>query len=100
MLNVVESDLKGNSKLSLIFMLMPFEKDLTNIYEQYIKEPLISKGYNVKRADDFYRSTDILADILNSISDADIIIAAIGKPHFVTADMVKDGAIDGEGCFW
>ncbi|MFA6922656.1 MAG: bifunctional methylenetetrahydrofolate dehydrogenase/methenyltetrahydrofolate cyclohydrolase FolD [Bacteroidales bacterium] len=24
---------------------------------------------------------------------ADIIIAAIGKPHFVTADMVKDGAI-------
>ena len=72
---MVESDLKGNSKLSLIFMLMPFEKDLTNIYEQYIKEPLISKGYNVKRADDFYRSTDILADILNSISDADIIIA-------------------------
>ena len=27
------------------------------------------------------------------VSQADIIIAAIGSPHFVTADMVKDGAV-------
>ena len=26
-------------------------------------------------------------------SEADIIIAAIGKPNFVTADMVKEGAV-------
>lgn len=26
-------------------------------------------------------------------SEADILVAAIGKPHFVTADMVKDGAV-------
>lgn len=32
-------------------------------------------------------------DLKNLLLDADIIIAAIGKPHFVTADMVKDGAI-------
>jgi len=25
--------------------------------------------------------------------EADIIIAAIGKPHFITADMVKDGVV-------
>ena len=25
--------------------------------------------------------------------EADILIAAIGRPHFVTADMVKDGAV-------
>lgn len=31
-----------------------------------------------------------LADITRA---ADIIIAAIGKPHFLTADMVKDGAV-------
>lgn len=32
------------------------------------------------------------ADIADITRSADIIIAALGKPHFVTADMVKDGA--------
>jgi methylenetetrahydrofolate dehydrogenase (NADP+) / methenyltetrahydrofolate cyclohydrolase len=32
-------------------------------------------------------------DIKNIISGADIIIAALGSPRFVTADMVKDGAV-------
>lgn len=32
-------------------------------------------------------------DIKKECQDADIIIAAIGKPDFVTADMVKDGAV-------
>lgn len=27
------------------------------------------------------------------VKQADIIVAAIGKPHFVTAEMVKEGAI-------
>lgn len=75
MSTVVESDSEANGEPTFIFMLMPFEKNLTDIYEQYIKAPLISKGYNVKRADDFYRSTDIIADILECINDADIIIA-------------------------
>lgn len=35
------------------------------------------------------RTKDLKAHCLN----ADIIIAAIGKPHFVTADMVKPGAV-------
>ena len=26
-------------------------------------------------------------------SEADILIAAVGKPHFITADMVKQGAV-------
>ena len=26
-------------------------------------------------------------------AEADILVVAIGKPHFVTADMVKDGAV-------
>ena len=27
------------------------------------------------------------------VRSADIIIAAIGRPHFITADMVKEGAV-------
>ncbi|MFC3196930.1 bifunctional 5,10-methylenetetrahydrofolate dehydrogenase/5,10-methenyltetrahydrofolate cyclohydrolase [Parapedobacter deserti] len=32
-------------------------------------------------------------DIENEVRRADIVVAAIGKKHFITADMVKDGAI-------
>ena len=32
-------------------------------------------------------------DLKEKVAKADIIIAAIGKPNFVTADMVKDGAV-------
>lgn len=32
-------------------------------------------------------------DLKEKVANADIIIAAIGKPNFVTADMVKDGAV-------
>jgi methylenetetrahydrofolate dehydrogenase (NADP+) / methenyltetrahydrofolate cyclohydrolase len=34
--------------------------------------------------------TKNLAEVVRS---ADIVVAALGKPHFVTADMVKDGAV-------
>jgi len=33
------------------------------------------------------------ADIAAVASEADILVAAMGKPHFVTADMVKEGAV-------
>lgn len=56
-------------------MLMPFRDDLTEMYKKYIKEPLKNMGYSVKRADDFYRSTEILVDILRSIETSDIVIA-------------------------
>ncbi|MGD9850499.1 MAG: bifunctional methylenetetrahydrofolate dehydrogenase/methenyltetrahydrofolate cyclohydrolase FolD [Nitrospirales bacterium] len=32
-------------------------------------------------------------DLSGVVREADIVIAAIGKPHFVTADMVKEGAM-------
>ena len=32
-------------------------------------------------------------NIKEHIKDADVVISAIGKPEYVTADMVKDGAI-------
>ncbi len=32
-------------------------------------------------------------DIASVVREADIVVAAIGRPHFVTADMVKEGAV-------
>lgn len=32
-------------------------------------------------------------NLIDEVKAADIIVAAIGRKHFVTADMVKDGAI-------
>ena len=58
-----------------IFVLMPFKEELTRIYEEFIKKPLENKGYIIKRADDFFKSSPIIDDILESIENADIIIA-------------------------
>lgn len=58
-----------------IFMLMPFEEKLTNIYEHIIKRPLEELGHRISRADDIFRSTPIMEDVVNSIKRADIIIA-------------------------
>lgn len=33
------------------------------------------------------------ADLKKECSEADILVAAIGKPKFITADMIKDGAV-------
>ncbi|GAG78335.1 unnamed protein product [marine sediment metagenome] len=60
-----------------IFILMPYKDKLTQIYRRYIKRPLESKGYIVKRADDLHTSTPILNDILECITRADIIIAEL-----------------------
>ncbi len=56
---------------------MPFKEELTQIYEGFIKPPLESLGYIVKRADDIYSPTPILNDILNSIEQADMLIAEL-----------------------
>ena len=32
-------------------------------------------------------------NVKEHVKDADVVISAIGKPEYVTADMVKDGAI-------
>jgi len=58
-----------------IFMLMPFKEELTRIYENYIKNPLEDLGHRLSRADDIFRSTPIMEDVVNSIKRADIIIA-------------------------
>ena len=38
-------------------------------------------------------------DLAAHTRNADILVAAVGIPHFVTADMVKDGAVRTSACF-
>lgn len=58
-----------------IFVLMPFNEELTQMYKDYIKKPLEGEGYKVFRADDFFRPTPIIDDIWKSICEAEFIIA-------------------------
>ena len=58
-----------------IFMLMPFREDLTEIYENYIKIPLEQEGHIVKRADDIFKSSPIMEDVIHQIKISDVIIA-------------------------
>jgi len=76
-IDTTEANIKQESLF--IFMLMPFEEKLTQIYERYIKKPLESRGHEVKKSDDFFKPTPILEDILDSISKADIIIAELTR---------------------
>ena len=39
------------------------------------------------------RSKEKTKDLKQHTQNADIVIAAIGKPHFITADMVKENAV-------
>ena len=67
-----------------IFALMPVQNTkLTEIYEEYLKKPLVKKGYDVNRTGDLFAGSpeDLqgsikgFSDILNAVSTADIVIA-------------------------
>ncbi|MFX1275125.1 MAG: hypothetical protein ACFFAT_08790 [Promethearchaeota archaeon] len=54
---------------------MPFRENLTDIYENYIKKPLEQEGHVVKRADDIFKSSPIMEDVIHQIKISDVIIA-------------------------
>ncbi|KKM24579.1 MAG: hypothetical protein K940chlam5_01008 [Candidatus Anoxychlamydiales bacterium] len=74
---VAEKAIREDNHKLRIFSLMPFKDKLTQIYEKYIKAPLESEGYSIKRADDIFTPTPILDDILMCIEEANIIIAEL-----------------------
>jgi len=77
MMHVAKRAKREDAHELFIFILMPFEDKLSQIYEKHIKAPLESEGYLVKRADDIFSPTPILNDILEHIEVADIIIAEL-----------------------
>jgi hypothetical protein len=58
-----------------IFVLMPFKDDFKPVYEDHIRN--VSKNLNmkVKRADDFFSSTNIIDDVWSAIFSSKILIA-------------------------
>lgn len=63
------------SERIFIFMLMPSKDEFDIIYEEYIKKPLISAGYLIKRDKEISGSSNVFEDILHNIRTAEIIIA-------------------------
>lgn len=58
-----------------VFVLMPFENELQEVYEHLIRQPLGDIGYTVTRADDIRSQGNILADIVQAIIKSDLIVA-------------------------
>lgn len=64
-----------------IFVLMPFDSEFDDVFTGVIKEPLEALDCDVKRADDILNSRNILADIVSSIRERDLIIADLSTSN-------------------
>ena len=59
---------------------------------------MMLSGYGIGLGAEFANATVTLchsrtADLAATVAQADIVVAAIGRPKFVTADMLKPGAV-------
>jgi hypothetical protein len=52
---------------TFVFVIMPFTKDLTNIFDTIIKDTVGSKGLRCERADDFMTNNAVMKDIVDCI---------------------------------
>lgn len=59
------------------FIVMQFSDEYNKLYAEVIKPICEEYGLDCERADEFYTSTPIIADIVNSIVESSIIIAEI-----------------------
>lgn len=64
-----------------IFVIMPFEDDLDRVYEEFVRDPLAEKGYDVSRADDISADQNIPRSIVRGIYEADLIVADITRQN-------------------
>jgi hypothetical protein len=100
-------DIKTHIVKPKIFVVMQFSKDYNELFEDVIKPVSESAGYECIRADEFYTSTPILKDIIESIRESTAIIAeitpdnpnvfyeigyshAINKPTILLCDKKRD----------
>jgi hypothetical protein len=57
-------------RVPLAFVLMPFEPEFDDIYENLIKPALEDTGYDVQRADSTFDQQNILRNIVHNIDRA------------------------------
>ncbi|MDD4708086.1 MAG: hypothetical protein PHO47_07765 [Firmicutes bacterium] len=62
-------------KENYCFVLMPFEEELKEIYEDSIRLAFEEIGFNCERADDIFHNTSIMEVIWTKICSAEIIVA-------------------------
>jgi len=67
-------DLQDDDRSDL-FMLMPFSDELLPVYEDHVKKVVSEMSLDIKRADDFFSSHEIMKDIWRSLLGTTAIIA-------------------------
>lgn len=70
-------DIKVHIVKPKVFVIMQFSKEYNELYEDVIIPIVEQRGFECIRADEFYTSTPILKDIIDSIKQSSIIIAEI-----------------------
>lgn len=70
-------DIKVHSIKPKIFVVMQFTQEYNELFEDVIKPITEQAGFECVRADEFYTSTPIIKDIIESIQDSTAIIAEI-----------------------
>jgi len=60
---------------NFVFILMPFDEELTKIYNEIIRPSVESQGFVCRRADDFKTNKIIIQDIWKAICESRFIIA-------------------------
>lgn len=63
------------------FILMPLASEFDDIYEYLIRGAVGEAGFDVVRADDIRNQRNILADIVQAITDSDLIIADLSTAN-------------------
>jgi len=58
-----------------VFVIMPFDDELTAVYKRFLKPTLEQAGFEVHRADDIRNQRNILQDIVEGLAQADLIVA-------------------------
>lgn len=61
----------------ICFVLMPFSKPYTNIYNRYIKPVITSHNWECRRADEIYEPREIIDLIQEQILRADVVVAEV-----------------------
>lgn len=63
------------------FVITPFNTKFDGIWQHCIKPAVESLGHLIIRGDDIFKPGSIITDIVQSISDADYIIADLSDPN-------------------
>jgi hypothetical protein len=74
---ILISNIVVDTKKAKAFVVMQFTEEYNQLYTEVIKPVCENFGLEVERADEFYTTTPIIADVIRSITNSSLIIAEI-----------------------